>query len=186
MMKYLKPLVLASVFVLAFASMGFAATDSNILTVPLTATVNESLSIVNNTPGTVDFGAVAPNASKTSGTLSFTEKWVLTMAHTDVYLYAYFATDTNADLMSGAASATTTIPYSAFQATPQSGSPTTFAALPAVSATAYGVQIADHAAVAPVNMGTGTTDQFTLTLNMPATQPADTYNGTLTVRAQTN
>ncbi len=184
-MKNRKTLFLALV-VLTFATMGMAQTTSNTLTVPLTATVSESLAITNSGPASVDFGTLAPGNSATSASLSFNEKWVLTMAHTDVYLYAYFASNSNTDLMHGTASAITTIPYSAFQLTPQGGSATAFAALPSVSATAFGAQVAHHTSVSPVNMNTGTTDQFTLTLNMPATQPADTYNGTLTVRAQTN
>jgi hypothetical protein len=181
-----KVILFASMFLLAFARLSAAQTTSNTLTVPLTATVNESLSITNSGPASVNFGTIAPGANATSANLSFNEKWVLTVAHTDVYLYAYFASNTNTDLMHGTASTTTTIPYSAFQLTPQGGSATAFAALPSVSATAFGAMVAHHSAVAPVNMGTGTTDQFTLTLNLPATQAADTYNGTLTVRAQTN
>lgn len=184
-MKHLKTLLLA-LFVLTFATMGMAQTTSNTLTVPLTATVSESLAITNSGPASVNFGTLAPGDNATSASLSFNEKWVLSVAHTDVYLYAYFASNTNTDLMHGTASATTTIPYSALQLTPQGGSATVFAALPSVSGTAYGAEVAHHTTVAPVNMGTGTTDQFTLTLNMPPTQPADTYNGTLTVRAQTN
>lgn len=181
-----KLLVLASMFVLAFAGSSMAQTTSNTLTVPLTATVSESLAITNSGPASVNFGTMTPGGSATSASLSFNEKWVLTVAHTDVYLYAYFASNTNTDLMHGTASTTTTIPYAAFQLTPQGGSATAFAALPTVSATAFGALVAHHASVAAVNTGSGTTDQFTLTLNMPAAQPADTYNGTLTVRAQTN
>jgi hypothetical protein len=181
-----KHLIMASVLVLALAGLGMAQTTSNVLAVPLSATVAESLTISNTGPANVNFGSVVPGNSATSANLTFNEKWVLTVAHNTVDLYAYFATNTNADLMHGTASPTTTIPYSAFQATPQGGSAAPFAAVPAVSATAYGVQIAHHTSVAPVNMGAGTNDQFTLTLNMPATQSADTYNGTLTVRAQTN
>jgi hypothetical protein len=185
-MKSTQNLIKAFVFVLAVASMGIAQTTSNVLTVPLTATVAESLTISNTGPANVNFGTVAPGSSATSANLTFNEKWVLSVAHSTVNLFAYFATNTNADLMHGTGTPTSTIPYSAFQATPQGGSATTFAALPAVSATAYGAQIANHASVSPVNMAAGTNDQFSLTLNMPATQAADTYNGTLTVRAQTN
>jgi hypothetical protein len=179
-------LIMVFTFVLALAGMSVAQTTSNVLTVPLTATVAESLTISNTGPANVNFGTVAPGSAATSANLTFNEKWVLSVAHNTVNFFAYFATNTNADLMHGTSSPTTTIPYSAFQATPQGGSATTFAALPAVSATAYGVQIANHTSVSPVNMGAGTNDQFTLTLNMPGTQAADTYNGTLTVRAQTN
>jgi hypothetical protein len=185
-MKSTRKLTMVLMLVLPFAGAAFAQTTSNILTVPMSATVAESLTISNAGPANVNFGTVAPGSSATSANLTFNEKWVLTVAHNTVNLFAYFATNSNADLMHGSASPTTTIPYSAFQATPQGGSATAFSALPAVSATAYGVQIANHTSVSPVNMGAGTDDQFTLTLNMPATQAADTYNGTLTVRAQTN
>lgn len=184
-MKITQTALLAAMLVL-ISGVGLTQTNSNVLTVPLTATVAESLTISNTGPASVNFGTLAPGASATSANLTFNEKWVLTVAHTTVDLYAYFATNTAADLMHGAGSPTTTIPYTAFQATPNGGSATAFAALPLVSATAFGVQVGHHTGVAPVNMGAGTNDQFTLTLNMPATQAADVYNGTLTVRAQTN
>lgn len=185
-MNNTKKLTMALMLVLALAGAGMAQTTSNVLTVPLSATVAESLTISNTGPASVNFGTVAPGSTATSASLTFNEKWVLTVAHNTVNLYAYFATNTNTDLMHGTGSPTTTIPYTAFQATPQGGTATAFAALPAVSATAFGAQIANHTNVSPVNMAAGTNDQFTLTLNMPATQAADTYNGTLTVRAQTN
>jgi len=185
-MNNTQKLTMALMLVLALAGAGIAQTTSNVLTVPLSATVAESLTISNTGPASVNFGTVTPGSTATSASLTFNEKWVLTVAHNTVNLYAYFATNTNTDLMHGTGSPTTTIPYTAFQATPQGGTATTFAALPAVSATAFGAQIANHANVTPVNMGAGTNDQFTLTRNMPATQAADTYNGTLTVRAQTN
>jgi hypothetical protein len=167
----------------AFASSGFAATNSNNATVALTATVGSSITL-NLSTAAIDFATVTPgNATNAAtSTADVTARWRLAPSST-LKVYAYFS---GADAMNDGAGSS--IPYASFQI--QGGD---LAALTSVNQTGpfsagNSSLLFKTVAITGANKTNTTGDVTTLTFNLNLTSQTGlavgSYTGTLNIQAQ--
>jgi hypothetical protein len=177
-------LSMVALFVVIAGSVASAQVNSNIQTVTLTATLNESLTV--GLSGNVVTFSMNPGAANNAGntTITATTSWALNAGRNTVRLYAYFANAASA-LNNGAGS---NIPSSAFKI--QVGGAGAFNALtnanPFNGANA-GLQLFTQAITA-ANRVSNRSDSLAFTIDLSGgtlpTLPVGGYNGTLNIQAQ--
>jgi len=164
-----------------------AQINSNIGSVTLNANLNESLTVTINSGSTVNFN-LAPNTAVNAGsaTTGVTTAWVLKPGRTQVAVWAYFSSATQA-LVHQTGGNTTDIPAAAVKI--QVGGSGPFSALTNVSpfnALASGLQIGPAVAITGANKNSSRTDTLAYQIDttvIPQLQ-ADSYVGTLNIQAQ--
>ncbi len=165
---------------------GFAASvTSNAPTVALNGTLAESLT-VSATVSTVNFALVPGSTVAGSAAIPITTTWILLPSRTSVQLYGFFAS--SAAALTDGYTAPDNIPSSAVLGQVPTGTPTTYTAF---SQTAAGFGAASASlllytqaiALASHNFVGNRTDNLSLEIVTPATLPAGTYTGTLTLQA---
>jgi hypothetical protein len=179
--------LLAGVFCVglgAASSPAFAQVSSTEQAVSLNAALVESLTVslsANSVNFTLTVGS-ATNAG--SATITATTSWVLDPTRTAVQLYGYFSSATAA-LTHTAPMNTVDIPSSAVEVSVNGAANTAFTQTVAFGAASAGRQIFSQAITALNLVGTRS-DTLALNINLSNLQqlPADTYTGTLRIRAQ--
>jgi len=160
-----------------------AQLDSSEVTASLTATLSESLT-VGLSPSAVTFsltGGSATNAGNTS--LSVTTTYTLSASRTELSLFAYFTTAATA-LLHTDTNNTVNIPSSRVQGSVNGGTATAFTQTVAFGGTGAGLEMF-ALTVDPSTSGGQRTDTLALNINLSGySLPADTYTGTLRIRAQ--
>ena len=161
------------------------ALNSNAPTVALTATLGETLSL-STSASSVSFTLVSGSTVTGSTGVPITTNWVLNPSRTSVKLYGFFASSTPA-LTDGLATPDL-IPSADVLGQVTTGAPTTFTAF---SQTAAGFGGASASLLLYNQPITSTfvgnrTDNLNLEIATPATLPAGTYTGTITLMAQAN
>ena len=166
---------------------GFAANlNSNAPTVALNGTLGESLT-VSATVATVNFTLVPGSTVNGSAAIPITTTWILLPSRTSVQLYGFFAS--SAAALTDGYSAPDNIPSSAVLGQVPTGTPTTYTAF-SQTAAGFGAASASLSlftqaiALASHNFVGTRTDNLSLEIVTPATLPAGTYTGTLTLQAQ--
>ena len=160
-----------------------AQVNSTEATASLTATLSESLT-VSLLPGSTSFtltGNSATNAG--SATISATTTWTLAAARTSLVLYAYFTTAaaalTHTDIDN-----TVDIPSSRVEVSVNGGALAALNQTVAFGGAAAGRQLF-ALVITPANASGSRSDTLALNINLNGlVLPADSYNGTLRVRAQ--
>jgi hypothetical protein len=162
---------------------GAQVLNSNEVNATLTATLAESLAL-QLSPSAVTFsltGGSATNAGNTS--LSVTTTYTLTAARTGLSLYAYFTTAATA-LVHTDTNNTVDIPSSRVSGSVNGGSATSFTQTVAFGGAGAGLQMFGLT-ITPSTSGGQRTDTLALNINLSGySLPADTYSGTLHIRAQ--
>jgi hypothetical protein len=157
--------------------------DSNEVTATLTATLSESLTL-QLSPSAVTFsltGGSATNAGNTA--LSVTTAYTLSPSRTGLALYAYFTAAATA-LAHTDANNTVNIPSSRVQGSVNGGSSTAFTDTVAYGGAAAGLEMFSIV-IDPSSAGGQRTDTLALNIDLSGySLPADTYSGTLRIRAQ--
>ncbi len=181
--------------VLALPLAANAQLNSNTTNVSLSATLNESLSVTLNSGATQSITSLTPAAvnSFNGGPANVTTAWVLKPGRTAVALYAYFDAPTGAMLHTDSSN-TVDIPAAAIKAQlngagAHNGLGNSLAST--FGGTATGLQLFSQS-ITGTNKNSSRTDTIALQLDLsgPAngqdmTQlPADTYTGTMHIRAQ--
>jgi len=187
MKKFAIVALMIAVVVMIAPSVAAAQINSNVGTIQLNATLNESLTVTVNSGSLVNF-TLAPNTAVNGGstTSSITTKWTLKPGRTAVAVWAYFGSSTAA-LVHQTAGNTTDIPSAAVGI--QVGGAGAFNPLSNVSpfnAAASGLQIGPSISITGLNKNSSRTD--TLAYNIDTTVvpqlQSDTYIGTLNIEAQ--
>jgi hypothetical protein len=180
--------------VLALPLAASAQLNSNTTNVSLSATLNESLSVTLNSGATQTITSLTPSAVNNfnGGPANVTTAWVLKPGRTAVALYAYF--DTPTGMVHTDSGNTVDIPAAAIKAQLNGAGAHNGLGNSLVSTfggTATGLNLFSQA-ITGTNKNSSRTDTITLQLDLsgPAngqdmTQlPADTYTGTMHIRAQ--
>jgi hypothetical protein len=160
--------------------------NSNAPTVALNGTLSESLT-VSATVATVNFTLVPGSTVNGSAAIPITTTWILLPSRTSVQLYGYFAS--SAAALTDGYTAPDNIPSSAVLGQVPTGTPTSYTAF-SQTATGFGAASASlllytqAIALASHNFVGTRTDNLSLEIATPATLPAGTYTGTLTLQAQ--
>ena len=157
--------------------------DSNEVSATLTATLAESLTL-QLTPGAVTFSLTGGSATNPGNTaLSVTTTYTLSATRTALALHAYFTTAATA-LLHTDTNNTVNIPSSRVLGSVNGGASTAFTQTVAFGGAAAGLQMYSMV-VAPASSGGERTDTLALNINLSGySLPADTYSGTLHIRAQ--
>jgi hypothetical protein len=160
-----------------------AQLNSTETTATLTAILPESLS-VSLLPGAVNFTLTNNSATNAgSASISATTAWALAVTRTNVSLYGYFSSATAA-LVHTAASSTTDIPSSRVEVSVNGGANAPFDQTVVFGAANGGRQLFSQA-VTVLTANSSRTDTLALNINLSGySLPADTYTGTLRIRAQ--
>lgn len=189
--KINKVCILASILVsagLLQSTAKAASLNSNAPTVTLNATLGESLAI-STTLGTVTFALASGSTVTGDAPVPITTSWVLLPSRTSVKLYGFFASSTAA--LTDGFTTPDNIPSADVLGQVTTGSPTTFTAF-SQTASGFGAASASlllfNQAISLGNLNfVGTrTDNLNLEIATPATLPAGSYTGTLTLQAQAN
>ncbi len=153
------------------------------LVLPTVASAQESLTLT-LLPGAVNFTLVSGNATN-GGSLpiAVTTTWFLLPIRTAVTVYGYF-TSSSAALVHSAPTNTIDIPSSRIEASVNGGGQAPFSQTLPFGAPNAGRQLAVHPITLLTIIGSRT-DTVTLNINLANyTLPADTYTGSLRLRAQ--
>lgn len=168
---------------LSWAQPAAAQLNSAETTASLTAVLPESLTVTLSA-GAASFaltGASATNAS--TPTLTATTTWALSPSRTALSLYGYFSNAAIALAHTNAAN-TIDIPSSRVEVSVNSGASAAFSQSVAFGGAAAGRQLFTQAVTVATSSGTRN-DTLDLNINLAGyTLPADTYSGTLRIRAQ--
>jgi hypothetical protein len=160
-----------------------AQVNSTEATASLSATLSESLT-VSLLPGSTSFtltGNSATNAG--SATIAATTTWTLSAARTGLALYAYFTTAATA-LVHTDTNNSVDIPSSRVEVSVNGGALAALNQSVAFGGAAAGRQLFSLA-ITPANASGSRVDTLALNINLNGlVLPADSYNGTLRVRAQ--
>lgn len=152
--------------------------NSNTPSVALTATLGESLTI-SSTVNNVSLTLVSGGTSAASSAIPITTNWIMQNGRSSIKLYGYFSsataalTDQNSD----------TLPSADVLGAVGAGSYNPFSTVTPFNAAASGLTLYTQAISSTNWVGTRS-DSLTLEITTPATQPAGTYTGTLTLEAQ--
>ena len=165
-----------------------APANSNIATVALNATLNESLTVAITSGTSINF-TLAPNtaANNGSGTSTVVTSWSLKPGRNNIAVWAYF-TSATAALNPVTAGNTVTIPSSAVKI--QVNGAGAFNACTNVSpfnAAASGLQIGATSITGNTNINGTRTDTLAYQIDTTVVPqlPADSYTGVLNIQAQT-
>ncbi|HEY6938016.1 MAG TPA: hypothetical protein VI424_12735 [Terriglobales bacterium] len=165
-----------------------APANSNIATVALNATLNESLTVSVTSGTSINF-TLAPNtaANNGSGTSTVVTSWSLKPGRNNIAVWAYF-TSATAALNPVTAGNTVTIPSSAVKI--QVNGAGAFNACTNVSpfnAAASGLQIGATSITGNTNINGTRTDTLAYQIDTTVVPqlPADSYTGVLNIQAQT-
>ena len=177
-----KTSLLAAALVAAATLPVYGATplNSNTATVTLNATLGESLSI-SSTVSSVNLTLVSGGTSAASSAIPIQTTWVLGTGRTNVKLYGYFGSATAA-LSDGASD---NIPSSDVLGSVNTGSYNPFSTVTPYNAAASGLTLFTQA-ISSTNWTGNRTDNLTVEVTTPASLPAASYTGTLTLEAQAN
>ena len=162
--------------------------NSNSPTVALNATLSESLT-VSSSVGTVNFALVDGSTVTGSAAVPITTTWVLGPSRTSVKLYGFFASSTAA--LTDGYTTPDNIPSADVLGQVTTGVPSTYTAF-SQTAAGFGAASASLLLVnqtissSSANFVGNRTDNLSLEIVTPATLPAGTYTGTLTLQAQAN
>jgi hypothetical protein len=168
---------------LARPAPALAQLNSNEATATLTAVLPESLTVT-LLPGATAFALTSGSAVNAATlTLSATTSWTLALSRTDLTLYGYFSSS-GAALAHTFVTNTVDIPSSRVEVSVNGGALTAFDQTVAFGAANAGRQLWTQAVGALTASGTRT-DTLDLNINLSGlAMPADTYTGTLRIRAQ--
>jgi hypothetical protein len=160
-----------------------AQLNSNEATVALTATLLESLT-VSVLPGAVSFSLTSGSATNAgSTTVAVTTSWALALTRDNLKLYGYFSSATAA-LVHTSVVNTVDIPSSRVEVSVNGGAHQAFDQTVAFGAASAGRQLFSQALTA-LNIAGSRSDTLALNINLNSyVLPADTYTGTLRLRAQ--
>lgn len=169
--------------VLTIAVPAHAQLNSSESTVTLTAVLPESLTVT-LLPNAMSFTLASGSATNAgSTTVSATTSWTLAATRTNISLYGYFSSATAA-LVHTAVSNTVDIPSSRVEASINGGANAAFDQTVAFGAASAGRQLFSQAITALTATGSRT-DTLALNINLSSyALPADSYTGTLRIRAQ--
>jgi hypothetical protein len=164
-----------------------APANSNIGTVTLNATLNESLTVTLTSGTSINF-TLAPNTAGNSGsgTSSLTTSWSLKPGRSSIAIWAYFTSSTAAlnPLTTGNA---VTIPSSAVKIQVNgAGAFNPCGNVSPFNAAASGLQIGTTSIVGNTNITGTRTDTLVYQIDTTVVPqlPADTYTGVLNIQAQ--
>lgn len=181
-------LAVAVAVLLAAGDATAAPANSNIATVALNATLNESLTVSVTSGTSINF-TLAPNtaANNGSGTSTVVTSWSLKPGRNNIAVWAYF-TSATAALNPVTAGNTVTIPSSAVKI--QVNGAGAFNACTNVSpfnAAASGLQIGATSITGNTNINGTRTDTLAYQIDTTVVPqlPADSYTGVLNIQAQT-
>ena len=181
-------LAVAVAVLLAAGDATAAPANSNIATVALNATLNESLTVTVTSGTSINF-TLAPNtaANNGSGTSTVVTSWSLKPGRNNIAVWAYF-TSATAALNPVTAGNTVTIPSSAVKV--QVNGAGAFNACTNVSpfnAAASGLQIGATSLTGNTNVNGTRTDTLAYQIDTAVVPqlPADSYTGVLNIQAQT-
>jgi hypothetical protein len=180
-------LSVALVFIGLFVPASYAqATNSNIGTVTINATLTESLTVTINSGAAVTIPLLANTAvNGTATTTGVTTAWTLQPGRTSVAIWAYFGSATTA-LLHQTAGNTTDIPSSAVKIAVGAGPFNALTVVSPFNAAASGLQIGPSIAITGANKNSSRTHTLSYQIDttvVPQLQ-ADTYIGTLNIEAQ--
>ncbi|HKF50645.1 MAG TPA: hypothetical protein VKB38_24990 [Terracidiphilus sp.] len=182
---------------LAAAMLGFlllqlpanaAPLNSNTSSVTLTASLAESLTI-STTVSSVTFNLVNGSTVTGSAGVPITTSWVLGPSRTSVILYGSFASSTAA--LTDSYTTPDNIPSADVLGQVTTGTPTTYTAFSQTNS-GFGAASASlllfNQAISSTNANfvSNRSDTLNLEIATPASLPAGTYTGTLTLQAQAN
>ena len=176
-------LVVATAMLLAVATPARAQLNSAETTVALTAILPESLT-VSLLPGAVSFTLASGSATNPGNLpIAVTTTWTLAVTRTDVALYAYFSS-ASAALVHTVPANTVDIPSSRVEVSVNGGAAAALDQTVAFGAATAGRRIFTQSLTVLTASGTRT-DSVALNINLSSySLPADTYTGTLRLRAQ--
>lgn len=162
-----------------------AQISSSSATVTLNASLAEVLTL-SATPANVSFTLVNGGAATASAPVVISTNWVLGSGRSAVNVYAWFATPSAA--LSDGGSPANVIPSSEVYGQVTSGTPTTFTAFSqtnTLGSAAGGLQLFSQGITA-ANRSSSRSDNLSLKIDLTGQPqlPAATYNGTLTLQAQ--
>lgn len=162
--------------------------NSNIATVALNATLNESLSVMVTSGSSISF-TLAPNTAVNSGSASstITTSWSLKPGRNNIAIWAYFSS-ASAALNPTTTGNTATIPSSAVKIQVNgAGAFNPCSNVSPFNAAASGLQIGATSITGNANtIGTRTdTLSYQIDTTVVPQLPADTYTGVLNIQAQT-
>jgi hypothetical protein len=160
-----------------------AQLDSSEATATLTAVLPESLS-VSLLPGAVTFTLASGSATNAGNVpIAVTTTWTLAVTRTDVALYAYFSS-ASAALVHTVPTSTVDIPSSRVEVSVNGAAANPLDQTVAFGAASAGRRIFTQSLTALTFSG-NRTDSLALNINLSSYGlPADTYTGTLRLRAQ--
>ena len=174
--------------VLTLAIVGVAAParaqlNSSEVTAALTAVLPESLS-VSLLPAATTFTLTSGSATNAgSVTIAATTSWTLALTRTSVALYGYFSSATTA-LAHTIVTNTVDIPSSRVEVSVNGGALAPFDQTVAFGAASAGRQLFTQS-ISALNATGSRADTLALNINLSSfVLPADTYTGTLRIRAQ--
>jgi len=183
MTQMLRAIAIAVIVLVGVATPAMAQLDSAEASATLTAVLPESLS-VSLIPGVVTF-TLASGSATNAGNLpiAVTTTWTLAITRTDVALYAYFSS-ASAALVHTIPASTVDIPSSRVEVSVNGG-----AAAPLDQTVAFGGANAGRRiftqSLTALTASSTRTDSLALNINLSSyALPADTYTGTLRLRAQ--
>lgn len=168
---------------LSIAAPAEAQLNSSEATVTLTAVLPESLTVT-LLPNAVSFTLTSGSATNAgSAPVSAVTSWTLAATRTNVSLYGYFSSATAA-LVHTLPSNTVDIPSSRVEVSVNGGANAAFDQTVAFGAASAGRQLFSQALTALTATGSRT-DTLALNINLSSyALPADSYAGTLRIRAQ--
>jgi hypothetical protein len=164
------------------------ALNSNAPTVTLNGTLAESLT-VSTTASSVNFTLVPGSTVAGSAAVPITTTWILGPSRTSIKLYGFFAS--SAAALTDGYSTPDNIPSADVLGQVPTGTPTTYTAFTQTAA-GFGAASASlllytqQVVQSSNNLVGNRTDNLSLEIATPATLPAGTYTGTLTLQAQAN
>ncbi len=183
----MRPKVLLGVVTLAIltgvSSPAAAQLNSNEPTVTVSAQLLESLT-VSVLPGLVNFSLTSGSSSNAGSTsVAVTTDWALALTRTTVKLYAYFSSS-SAALVHTSPLNTVDIPSSRVEVSVNGGANMSFNQTVAFGAANAGRELYSQA-LTTLNIAGSRVDTIALNINLNSfVLPADTYTGTLRLRAQ--
>ncbi len=174
---------IAMVLIVAVATPAWAQLNSNESTASLTAVLPESLTVT-LLPNAVAFTLTSGSATNSGNlTIAATTTWTLAATRTSLALYGYFSSAATALVHTSPAN-TIDIPSSRVEISVNGGASAAFDQTVAFGAASAGRQLASQA-ITPLTSNGSRTDTLALNINLSGyVLPADTYTGTLRIRAQ--
>ena len=183
MTQMLRAFAIAVIALVGVTTPAMAQLDSAEASATLTAVLPESLS-VSLLPGAVTF-TLASGSATNAGNLpiAVTTTWTLAVTRTDVALYAYFS-NASAALVHTIPASTVDIPSSRVEVSINGGATAPLDQTVAFGGANAGRRIFTQSLTA-LTASSSRTDSLALNINLSSyALPADTYTGTLRLRAQ--